>query len=256
MMLHIERKSRMMTLNRVCADAPKCPGVLWARICAFVIALMSVPAFAQSSAGEYGSVFRPGHNLTVALGIQQSRWSIDLAGLDKPLTTERFNFLTTLSYGFHFRLFHRTGLAIGTATHAIFDRTLSQGFSPKVGLLLPSILTGVVQTLGEQARLLLLGELGAGWYPYSQWKVKDGKVEFEGGVFDQITLSSQLDLGLQNNNVVSIIAGWRLAADDLVGQPVGVNVQVDSFPTSRHEGWYIALGVTRQVTEALTGRQN
>jgi hypothetical protein len=217
---------------------------------------MWVPAFAQSSAGGYGGNFRPGHNLTVALGIQQSRWSLDLALLEKPLTTERFNFLLSLSYGFHFRLFHRTGLVIGTATHAIFDRTDHQGFAPKVGLILPSILSGFVQSLGQQARLLLMGELGAGWYPYSKWKVQDEKVEFEGGVFDQITLSSQLDLGLQSNNVFSIIAGWRLAADDLVGQPVGINVQSDAFPISRHEGWYVALGITRQVTETLTGRQD
>ncbi|MEY2987739.1 MAG: hypothetical protein RJB13_1260 [Pseudomonadota bacterium] len=254
-MFHIERISRTRLLYKACAGSLACSGRLCARILVLFISLTCVPVFAQSSAGEYGSVFRPGHNLTVALGIQQSRWSLDLSVLEKPLTTERFNFLTSLSYGFHFRLFHRTGLVIGTATHVIFDRTVHQGFAPKVGLILPSILSGIVQSLGQHARLLLVGELGAGWYPYSKWKVQDAKVEFEGGVYDQITLSSQLDLGLQNSNVISIIAGWRLAADDLIGQPVGINVQSDSFPVSRHEGWYIALGITRLVTETLTGRQ-
>lgn len=255
-MLQLERRSRATSLKTAGAGALNGAVRLCSCVFVFLLSLMCVPVFAQTSTGEYGSAFRPGHNLTVALGIQQSRWSLDLAAIEKPLTTERFNFLTTLSYGFHFRLFHKTGLVIGTATHAIFDRTVHEGFAPKIGLLLPSILSGVVQALGSQARLLLLGELGAGWYPYSQWKVKDAKIEFEGGVFDQITLSSQLDVGLQNTNVLSLIAGWRLAADDLVGQPVGINVQSDAFPISRHEGWYVALGITRQVTETLTGRQD
>lgn len=254
-MFHIERKSRLSVWKKVRAEVLLCPIVLFAAVCLSIASLICSPAFAQTSVGEYGSAFRPGHNLTVALGIQQSRWSLDLAALEKPLTTERFNFLATLSYGFHFRLFHRTGLVIGTATHALFDRTAHEGFTPKFGLILPSILSGVVQALGSQARLLLLGELGASWYPYSVWRVRDTKNEFDGGVFDQITLSSQLDLGLKNNNAVSLIVGWRLAAEDLVGQPVGINVQSESYPSSRHEGWYLALGVTRQVTETLTGGQ-
>ena len=175
-MLHIVRTSCIRPPNKACTGAFTGRGRLIARLCVLLVSLMWVPAFAQSSAGGYGGNFRPGHNLTVALGIQQSRWSLDLALLEKPLTTERFNFLLSLSYGFHFRLFHRTGLVIGTATHAIFDRTDHQGFAPKVGLILPSILSGFVQSLGQQARLLLMGELGAGWYPYSKWKVQDEKV--------------------------------------------------------------------------------
>jgi hypothetical protein len=212
-------------------------------------------AFAQSSGFDSGSSFRSGHNLTVALGIQQSRWSLDLAALEKPLTTERFNFLTTVSYGFHFRVFQRMGLVIGTAMHGILDRTSQAGFEPKFGVLLPSILSGIALSLGSQSRLLLLGELGASWYPYSLWKVVGTKNEFEGGVFDQVGLTSQLDLGLQNSNVVSLIAGWRLAAENFLGQPVGVIVDSNSFPASRHEGWFVALGITKQVTETLTGGQ-
>ncbi len=213
------------------------------------------PALAQSSSNEYRGFFRPGHNITVALGIQQSRWSLDLSSLEKPLTTERFNLLANLSYGFHFQLYQRTGLVLGTALSTIVDRTLHNGFKPNFGLVLPSILGGVVQSLGSDARLLLIGELGAVWYPYSKWRVYETKAMFEGGVLDQLALSAQLDWGLQKRNALSFIAGWRLSADQLVGENVVVATEGSSFPLMRHEGWFLSVGITRQVTETLTGVQ-
>lgn len=224
-----------------------------------LIALSSVfivaPAFGQSSGGEYRGSFRPGHNITFVTGIQQSRWSLNLDSLEKPLTTERFNFLTSLSYGYHFQVFQWTGLALGTAIHLILDRTSSDGFEPKFGVVLPSLLAGIVQNLGSDARLLLLGEFGASWYPYFRWRVSQNKAEYEGAVPDQISVSAQLELGLQRRNVLAVIAGWRLAADQLVGDKPAVSSDAAGYPTFRHEGWYVGLGVTRQVTEALTGEQ-
>ncbi|MEY4064229.1 MAG: hypothetical protein RIR26_437 [Pseudomonadota bacterium] len=139
--------------------------------------------------------------------------------------------------------------------HAVWDRTAHNGFSPGVGLLLPSILGGFVQSLGKDARLLLTGELGLAWYPYALWQVAEKQSTYEGGVLDQIILSSQLDWGLQKRNVLSVIAGWRLSAEHLVGEKASVGNDGASFPQMQHEGWFLALGVTRQVTETLTGIQ-
>ncbi|NBO39214.1 hypothetical protein EBU99_11595 [bacterium] len=213
------------------------------------------PALGQTASNEYRGSFRPGHNITVALGIQQSRWSLDLPSIDKPLTTERFNLLTTLSYGFHFQLYQRTGLVLGTALHGVFDRTSRDGFEPHFGLILPSILGGVVQNLGTEARIMLVGELGAAWYPDFKWRVSKTQAIFEGAVPDQIAVSAQLDWGLQKRNVFSLIGGWRLAGDQLVGEKVKVVGEGTTFPSMRHEGWYLSMGITRQVTETLTGVQ-
>jgi hypothetical protein len=215
---------------------------------------MASPAFGQSSRGEYRGSFRPGHNITVATGVQQSRWSLNLKVLDKPLTTERFNFLTSLSYGYHFQFFQWTGLALGTAMHFILDRTSRDGFEPKFGVILPSLLGGVVQNLGSDARLLLLGEFGATWYPFFKWKVSQNQAEYAGAVPDQLSVSAQLDLGLQRRNVLSFIAGWRLASDNILGTSTASTTDSGSFPAIRHEGWCLALGITRQVTEELIGQ--
>jgi hypothetical protein len=216
---------------------------------------MTTPAFGQSSGSEYRGTFRPGHNITFATGLQQSRWSLNLETLEKPLTTERFNFLTTVSYGYHFQVFQWTGLALGTAVHFVLDRTSKDGFKPNFVFVLPSMLAGLVQNLGSDARLLLLGEFGAAWYPYFKWKVSQRQVEFEGAIPDQFSVSAQLDWGLQKRNVVSFIAGWRLASDFLVGDKPTKSADVASFPDLRHEGWALSVGITRQITETLTGVQ-
>lgn len=223
------------------------------RIVIVSAAFMVSPAFGQSGSQTYRGSFRTGHNITVATGVQQSRWSLNLDSLEKPLTTERFNFLTSFTYTYHFQLFQWTGLTLGTAVHSIFDRTSREGFQPKFGVILPSLLAGIVQNLGTDARLLLLGEFGAAWYPYFRWKVAQSQVEYSGAVPDQLTLSSQFEFGLQNRNVIALIAGWRLAADQIVGE--SVVAESFGYPNLRHEGWYLALGVTRQVTETLTGVQ-
>lgn len=219
------------------------------------VCMTSSPVQAQSSGSEYSGTFRPGHNITVALGIQQSRWSLNLATLKTPLTTERFNAVASVNYGFHFQVYQRFGFVLGTAMHSVLDRTAHNGFSPSVGVLLPSILGGIVQSLGSDVRLLLTSELGLAWYPYSLWRVAGTQSTYEGGVLDQIAISSQLDWGLQKRNVFSLIAGWRLSADHLVGEKVIVANDGASFPQMQHEGWFMALGVTRQVTETLTGVQ-
>lgn len=214
------------------------------------------PAFAQSTVGEYRGYFRPGHNLTAAVGLQQSRWSLSLPSLEKPLTTERYNLLALVSYGFHFQLFQRTGMVLGTGLQAILDRTSNRGYEPSFGVVLPTILGGFVQSLGANSRLLLLGELGVSWYPYSKWRVAETKALYEGGVLDQLALSAQLDFRLQKRNAFSVIAGWRLSADMLIGEKVAVAGESNAFPSMRHEGWCVALGITRQVTETLTGVQS
>ncbi|MFZ9519226.1 MAG: hypothetical protein ACO3A4_02005 [Silvanigrellaceae bacterium] len=186
--------------------------------------------------------------------MQQSRWSLNLKALDKPLTTERFNFLTSLSYGYHFQFFQWTGLTLGTATHFILDRTSRDGFEPKFATILPSLLGGIVQNLGSDARLLLLGEFGAAWYPFFNWKVSQNQAEYSGAVPDQLSLSAQFDLGLQRRNVLSAILGWRLGTDNIIGSSSTAVTDSSTFPTIRHEGWFLAFGVTRQVTEELIGQ--
>jgi len=225
------------------------------RVITLSAALMVSPAFGQSPVNEYRGSFRPGHNLTVATGLQQSRWSLNLESLGKPLTTERFNFLGILSYAYHFQLFQWTGLMMGTSVQFILDRTSRDGFEPKFGVALPSILGGIVQNLGNEARLLLVGEFGAAWYPYFKWKVAQTQAVYEGAVPDSLALSAQLELGLQRRNVLALIAGWRLSADSLVGDKLAISAESAGFPATRHEGFYLAVGVTRQVTETLTGVQ-
>ena len=214
------------------------------------------PAHAQSFPEQYRGSFRPGHNITVGLGIQQSRWSLELSGLEKPLTTERFNLLASGSYGFHFQVYQRIGLVLGTGLHVVVDRTIHNGFKPNFGLMLPSILGGVVIALGQEFRLLLLGELSAAAYPYSNWRGAETGAFFEGGVLDHVALSSQLDWGLLKRNVFSLIAGWRLAGEQLVGEKIILSGEGTSFPRMRHEGWFLLFGITRQVTETLTGIQD
>ncbi|NBX17136.1 MAG: hypothetical protein EBR09_07210 [Proteobacteria bacterium] len=214
------------------------------------------PAFGQTTSSEYRGSFRPGHNLTVATGLQQSRWSLNLESLEKPLTTERFNFLTFMAYTYHFQVIQWTGLTVGTSVQLILDRTSKSGFQPKTGLGLPSVLAGIVQNLGTDARLLLLGEFGAAWYPSFKWKVEQTQAEYLGAVPDLLSLSAQIDFGLQKRNVLSVIAGWRLAADYIVGDKPAVTAEAAGFPEFRHEGWYLGVGLTRQVTETLTGVQS
>lgn len=225
------------------------------RIFMLSAAFVCFPAFAQTSGGGYRGSFRPGHNITVATGIQQSRWTLNLESLEKPLTTERFNFLTSVSYGYHFQLFQWTGMTLGTSFHAILDRTSRDGFEPKFAVILPPLSAGIVQNIGADARLLLVGEFGAVWYPYFKWKVSQTQAEFEGAVPDQLSLSAQLEVGLQKKNVLAVIAGWRLATDQLLGEKSAIGTESVSYPLLRHEGWYLAVGITRQVTEALTGVQ-
>lgn len=227
----------------------------WLSIVVFGLLTLS-PAYAQSTGGEYSGYFRPGHNLTAALGLQQSRWSLVLPSLEKPLTTERYNLLALVSYGFHFQLFQRTGMVLGTGLQAILDRTDHRGYEPSFGVVLPTILGGFAQSLGPNSRLLLLGELGVSWYPYSKWRVEETKALYEGGVLDQLALTAQLDFRLQKRNAFSVIAGWRLSADMLIGEKVVVAGEGNAFPSMRHEGWCVALGITRQVTETLTGVQS
>lgn len=223
------------------------------------VSFKSAPAHAQSASEQYRGSFRPGHNITVALGIQQSRWSLELSTLEKPLTTERFNLLASVSYGFHFQVYQRVGLVLGTGLHTIVDRTSDTGFNPNFGMMLPSILGGFAVSLGPEARLLLLGELGAAWYPYSSWRVRETNAVYEGGVLDHLALSSQLDLNIRranrNRSMFSIIAGWRLAGEQLVGEKIIAAGEGTTFPRMRHEGWFLSLGVTRHATETLTGVQ-
>jgi hypothetical protein len=225
------------------------------RVIALSLLFMASPAFGQNPVSEYRGSFRPGHNLTVATGLQQSRWSLNLDSLEKPLTTERFNFLTFLAYTYHFQVIQWTGLTVGTSVQMILDRTSREGFEPQIGLGLPSVLFGIVQNVGTDARLLLLGEFGAAWYPKFKWKVAQTQAEYLGAVPDLLSLSAQFDLGLQRRNVFSFVAGWRLAADYIVGDRPAVSAESAGFPEFRHEGWYLALGLTRQVTETLTGVQ-
>lgn len=225
------------------------------RLITLSMAFMVAPALGQSTENEYRSSFRPGHNITVAAGLQQSRWSLNLQSLEKPLTTERFNFLTSLIYSYHFQIFQLTGFALGTSLSLIVDRTSLDGFEPQFGLILPSLLAGFVQNIGANSRLLLLGEFGSVWYPYFKWKVAQNRAQYDGAVPDQFSMSAQLELGLQNRNAVALIAGWRLAADQLVGEKSALGSETTGFPSVRHEGWYLAVGMTRQVTETLTGVQ-
>jgi hypothetical protein len=82
---------------------------------------------------------------------------------------------------------------------------------------------------------------------------------YEGGVLDHLALSSQLDLsiggGNRNRSMISIIAGWRLAGEQLVGEKIIVAGEGTTFPRMQHEGWFLSVGVSRHATETLTGVQ-
>ncbi len=128
--------------------------------------LLIVDSEAQSESTESpfsNSMFRPGHNLTLLMLLEQSHWQVQNSENIDGFARRELSPAASLRYSFHINLFGGLGFALGTAVAGFFPgddlapselrKTRGAKFRPGYALQFPSLSAALVQNVGQDVRL-------------------------------------------------------------------------------------------------------
>lgn len=229
-----------------------------------------------TSTGTFSTTFRPGHNLTFLVTIQQSRWNLKPDADQSTRSVEDGRLLPGLAlrYAFHLNLMSKFGLVMGTGAQFVYDTAVHREFryvrqeaSTDVvytdfhagsSVVFPSILFGIVQNFLAETRVLLLAEYAAAWYPNMAVTVQSGA---RGGVLgagrrtvlaaipDHVAVFAQLDVFRGRSWAFTGASGWRLVKLDLLGRPTNNSALNTLQP--RNSSFFLQTGVTWTLGDEL-----
>ncbi len=215
---------------------------------------LSLNGYAQDTGRvDFRTSFKPGHNLTLNLVVQQTSWKVS--------DTESVSGGTSFSlapgaqfrYSFHVNIVGNTGFALGTGLSAFsHEDAVGEAFSPGWSVSFPSISVGAVQNLGQDTRLTGFFEYAATYFPKFVVfaKTNDGLNETEEVAVsfapDSLLTSLQIEQFLSRTLSVVLSGGYRKVFTYCLGgcgsQSFVNDIQFDQ------EGLLLGLGMNWKIS--------
>lgn len=219
--------------------------------CFFIAGVPMGTSFAQDSQEDYRSSFRPGHNLTLLVGFQQTRWQVVEVGRVKDKRGSAILPGYSLTYAYHLNLIKKFGLVLGTGTSFQFDRHNYEGFYPGSEIKFPSVVVGFVQNFLSDTRASACAEYSALWYPWmSARNGQEPKVAIA-AVPDTVSFYGQLDNFSSQNVALSVSMGWRVVWNACFLGDCQTGSDSFSHLNFRNSGVFFQYGVNWQVGDEL-----
>ena len=234
------------------------PSTLYSVVCLavckgfFVLFGCLAPTLAQAqddSDEVYTTNFRPGHNLSFLVTIQQSRWKLNVTPEVPNVDRKAVLPGLALRYAFHLALARKFGLVMGTGVQFLYDAKNYEGYTPGSVIGFPSILIGFVQNFASDWRLMFCGEYYASWFPKMSATNTAGTQAQLGGIPDNLSVFAEIDSFSKKTVALSGVIGYRLVALDFLGKS-----RTDSFLfrlNPRDSGWFVQTGATWQLGDEL-----
>lgn len=190
-------------------------------------------------------MFRPGHHITLGLGVQQLVWRVEEPVFGQELRREGLSPLMGVRYGFHSSLLKKFGFVIGTAAKVLYDPTRFGGFKPGASFSFPSLSAGLVQNFVENTRAMAFVDLSASWFPWMTTRDLEGKALELGAIPDEVALSLAVDRFFPQGFALNVALGWRGLWYNRLGR-LTEDSKLDHL-VIQNFGYSAQLGVTWQV---------
>jgi hypothetical protein len=181
--------------------------------------------------GETTATFRPGGNISLSAGVQQTSWEVRSAGVIRNEQEWATSGLVVARYAFHFQILSKFGGVVGTETSISYEnanigegseeaRCHEGGFRPGAGFAFPSVLLGLVQNFQSDRRVMFTAQYGSSWYPWMRTCGGKGKTNQRLAAMPHVvSFGMGLDLFRSSSSAWTFGAGYRASFIQCVGTP-------------------------------------